>query len=62
MHFSRILTAVVVTCATGAFAVQLTEGSALRTIQRLSDSANVYISEINGDDGRRDPGNVSKAS
>ena len=61
MHFSRILIAVVVTCATGALAAQLTVPAASNTMRNFTGRADFYEGNISGAGGR-DAGNVSKAS
>ena len=61
MHFSRILTAVVVTCATGALAIQLTVDFAAQNMDNLARFTSLYIETIERADPN-DLGNVSKAS
>ena len=59
MHFSRMLTAVVVTCATGALAAQLTATSASNTIEGLYRLVEEFTFNIQA--SSNDAGDVSKA-
>ena len=60
MHFSCMLTAVVVTCATGALAAQLTVASASDTIEDLYRQVDFFAYNIL-QAGGNDAGDVSKA-